>query len=684
MKIIQTLLFTMLNLCTGSNSSHVSSQLAGYPKKSLHSIVLIFTVLLTLFSNDLMATAEVNLDTPLDSKGEADLTPTFKWNSSGTGTLDNILYIDTDPDVFTGGSSYDVNTATTHTLVSDLTAGTIYYWGVAVTDPYSSTTQSVVRTFMPLNPNQAGSLGGATVINATADANNLYFADVDGDGDMDIVTISNGDNEMAWWSNDGSESFTKNTISSSPAFSEPMDVTVFDMNGDGDMDIMVADQTGAGSISYWDNNGSESFTQSALGATWRSTGLHFGDMDGDGDMDFINIAQSDGDIFWFENDGAESFTEYTIDALFGNSNNTQIYMVDLDNDGDMDVVGAESSSNEIQWYENDGSQSFTKNTVDASLTNAYGLDIVDLDSDGDLDILGVGSAGTGIFWYNNNGSESFTETQIGTSTGFIKRVSSLDVDGDGDMDVVTTTGGDMYLLTNDGSESFTETTFSTSESNVYDLMTVDLDGDGDMDVIATDATTEDITWYQNVITLPVELIYFDVMRTGSYVLLEWETLAEINNDHFIVLKSSDGENWEEILTVQGQGNTNDQTYYSQIDVNGCDGVCYYKLIQVDFGGHREEEGVRVLNSNNENLEFKISVIPNPINTIANISFSTPESGIFNLIILNQQGQMVYSAKTIEEKGNNHLSFKSSVLAHGSYYFILEDENGNRSQQLVIK
>lgn len=188
----------------------------------------------------------------------------------------------------------------------------------------------------------------------------------------------------------------------------------------------------------------------------------------------------------------------------------------------------------------------------------------------------------------------------------------------------------------------------------------------------------------SVTPLPVELIYFDVKRTGSFVLLEWETLAEINNDYFIVEKSADGENWEEIITVDGQGNTNDQTYYSQIDVNGCEGVCYYRLIQVDFNGRREKEGIRVLNSDNQNSEFKISVIPNPINTIANISFLAPESGVFNLIILNQKGQMVYSAKTIGKKGNNHLSFKSSVLEHGSYYFILEDENGNRSQQLVIK
>ena len=188
----------------------------------------------------------------------------------------------------------------------------------------------------------------------------------------------------------------------------------------------------------------------------------------------------------------------------------------------------------------------------------------------------------------------------------------------------------------------------------------------------------------NVTPLPVELIYFDVKRTGSFVLLEWETLAEINNDYFIVEKSSDGENWEEILTVDGQGNTNEQTYYSQIDVNGCEGICYYRLIQVDFDGRREKEGIRFLNSDNQNQEFKMTVIPNPMNQRSNISFSALEGGVFNLSVLNQTGHEVYTTKTIGDKGNNQISFDSSTLSHGSYYFILEDESGNRSQQLVIK
>ena len=188
----------------------------------------------------------------------------------------------------------------------------------------------------------------------------------------------------------------------------------------------------------------------------------------------------------------------------------------------------------------------------------------------------------------------------------------------------------------------------------------------------------------NVTPLPVELIYFDVKRTGSFVLLEWETLAEINNDYFIVEKSSDGENWEEISTVDGQGNTNEQTYYSQIDVNGCVGICYYRLIQVDFDGRREKEGIRFLNSDNQNQEFKMTVIPNPMNQRSNISFSALEGGVFNLSVLNQTGHEVYTTKTIGDKGNNQISFDSSTLSHGSYYFILEDESGNRSQQLVIK
>ena len=187
-----------------------------------------------------------------------------------------------------------------------------------------------------------------------------------------------------------------------------------------------------------------------------------------------------------------------------------------------------------------------------------------------------------------------------------------------------------------------------------------------------------------VATLPVEILYFEGKHIGSYVMLEWETMAEVNNDYFIVEKSTDGENWEELLTVAGQGNTSEQTYYSQIDINGCEGVCYYKLIQVDFDGKSEEVKIITLNSTNENAELSISVSPNPISQMAHIAFSAPEGGMFSLTVTTQTGQVLYTAKTMGDKGNNHISYDASSLSSGSYYFILEDENGKRTQQLVIK
>ena len=184
--------------------------------------------------------------------------------------------------------------------------------------------------------------------------------------------------------------------------------------------------------------------------------------------------------------------------------------------------------------------------------------------------------------------------------------------------------------------------------------------------------------------LPVELLYFEGKRIGSHVLLEWETLAEVNNDYFIVEKSTDGENWEEILTVDGQGNISQPTYYSQIDIDGCVGICYYRLIQVDFDGQRAEPEVLVLKDNTQTPELAISVSPNPINQIAHIAFVAPDGGVFTLNITTQTGKLIYSTKVLGDEGNNHISYDASFLSSGSYYFILEDDKGKRTQQLIIK
>jgi len=77
------------------------------------------------------------------------------------------------------------------------------------------------------------------------------------------------------------------------------------------------------------------------------------------------------------------------------------YAVDLDGDGDMDVLSATQYDDKIAWYENDGSESFTARTITTSADGAYSVYAVDLDGDGDMDVLSASRYDDKIAWYEN-------------------------------------------------------------------------------------------------------------------------------------------------------------------------------------------------------------------------------------------------------------------------------------------
>ena len=92
-------------------------------------------------------------------------------------------------------------------------------------------------------------------------------------------------------------------------------------------------------------------------------------------------------MLWYENDGSESFTTHTIETASNGFHS--VYATDVDNDGDVDVLGANFGSDFIAWYENNGAESFTKHTIDSSFDNARSVYATDVDDDGDVDVLGA-------------------------------------------------------------------------------------------------------------------------------------------------------------------------------------------------------------------------------------------------------------------------------------------------------
>ena len=95
-----------------------------------------------------------------------------------------------------------------------------------------------------------------------------------------------------------------------------------------------------------------------------------------------------------------------------------VFAADMDNDGDMDIVSASYLDDTIAWYENDGGAdpSWTKAVISYSADYAHSVFVADMDNDGDMDILSASANDDAIAWYENNGAAdpSWTARKIAT------------------------------------------------------------------------------------------------------------------------------------------------------------------------------------------------------------------------------------------------------------------------------
>jgi len=281
----------------------------------------------------------------------------------------------------------------------------------------------------------------------------------------------------------GQNSITAHSISYSAH--EVRSISAADIDGDGDMDVL----SGHNNIAWYENDGFESFTPRTI-STSAASSVYAVDLDGDGDMDVVG--SSAGSVGWYENDGSGSFATHIICNHYWHRGFRSVYALDVDRDGYMDVVAASSSpNNKIMWYENDGSQYFNHHIIADSVNGARSVSAADIDGDGYMDVL---SGHNNIAWYEYDGSESFNTHTVATSG--VSSVCAVDVDGDGDMDVVGSSAGSVSWYKNGGSENFTTHIITTAADDVQSVYTADVDGDGDLDVLSATLGDSKIAWYE--------------------------------------------------------------------------------------------------------------------------------------------------------------------------------------------
>ena len=334
----------------------------------------------------------------------------------------------------------------------------------------------------------------------------VYAADVDSDGDMDIMAASYSSDTIAWFENtDGYGDFVLKQTVVSAEVSEASGVEIVDLDNDGDLDVLSAareDET-----SWFENlDGKGTF------GVRRTVGLGVGerasahDFDGDGDFDVLVMVTA-GSLRWFENVGnGQNFVRRDRIAVHSN----EALVGDFDGDGDLDIASGffDFGSSEIYWLENtDGLGNFErKQTItESSQRERRVLDAVDLDSDGDLDLL---SARTDfpydIEWFENmDGLGTFADRQFIIGLGFSALfVVAHDIDGDGDPDILAATEGGrgiVWFENRDGQGRIVQHRQNlATDVRAKWLDTIDFDGDGDLDVIASSYSDGKVVWFENV------------------------------------------------------------------------------------------------------------------------------------------------------------------------------------------
>jgi hypothetical protein len=228
------------------------------------------------------------------------------------------------------------------------------------------------------------------------------------------------------------------------------------------------------------------------------------DLDRDGDLDVVTSASVDATVAWHENasgDGS-SWTFHAVDAALSGAEDVRV--ADLDGDGDLDLASAASTAGIVAWHKNPGSTGppWTTATI-ASASGARRVHPVDLDDDGDLDV--VSSAAGGLAWHENQSGDasSWLTRSVGAPTSGPVGVATADLDRDGDLDVVAALSvGDAvawYENVLGGGTSWTEHPMATGLDGARDLALADLDRDGDLDVAVVSADDATLRWLENTV-----------------------------------------------------------------------------------------------------------------------------------------------------------------------------------------
>jgi hypothetical protein len=442
-----------------------------------------------------------------------------------------------------------------------------------------------------------------------ADLGAMAFADIDNDGDKDLLITGNSPNnpvKTTLYLNDGSGNFTEatgttfiNVNNSAVAFAH--------VNNDNFIDLYITGSSDVGrSSNLYINNGNGTFSITTSPFPVSSDGsFAFEDIDNDNDNDIIITGTEGisgvgvGFTKLYTNNGSGIFSE-VLSTPFDQLSSSSVVFIDAENDGDKDIIlaGNDINNNKLtKLYLNNGIGVFTVSSL-TTFTGISGGDlaVADSDNDGDMDVIVNGSSSQGRITklYTNNGNGVFTEVAttpfIGSEVG---AVEFADFDNDSDKDVIVLgaiTGSPFAvckIYQNQGNNTFVE---SNDLIGTYlgCIAIADIDNDSDLDFIIggthLTAPIRNPKLYLNNLNSPLGVLEFNNEIVVSFFPNPATDFINFNTSNSIEIITVFNVLGEIVLTIE----INTQNF--KIDVSALTPGSYFAKLE----GNRKSKTIKLL------------------------------------------------------------------------------------------
>jgi hypothetical protein len=578
----------------------------------------------------------------------------------------------------------------------------------------------------------AGNFTLATTIALPQLAPSTGFADLNNDGYVDIYVFGNKfDGKPKIMFNNKAGGFTESAQFDAFNFVDP-EVTEVDYDKDGDIDLFVNagyEDGVAGRFSKMFVNNNGTFTVLSLGLIPKGNGSAvWGDYDNDGDLDlllngdgYLGSGEDNDGVYRLYRNTSGTFAEATtFQSYRQNSTGDGGRFADWDNDGDLDVIvtgwNAAISRQATDIYLNNAG-TFTAYPFNSSIpgVSESSIEVGDIDNDTDLDLVI-----TGFSNHDYNGAGSAFNANVSlvvvnpatvpntaptapTNLAVSGGASGIIFSWNAGTDATTPAAALTYnlFITNNAGKTFYYPAADTTTGRLLVPRMGNVQQNRTWKIIGLPAGT--YRWGVQSIdnsfrgstfakgnfvvnadgSLPVNLTSFTVTAENNKAKINWSTASELNNDRFEIERSSNGVDFNKIVTIKANGTTNNASQYYAYDNSPVKGTNYYRLVQYNYDGRATVYGTRTLNFKNGGKIY-LSVYPNPVIKEFGIKLMNYEGSSVIATLTDITGKLVH--KEVIATNKAQVDYKINLTSKpvkGNYILQVAGEGMMESVNVVV-